>query len=277
MTEKTAIVLSGGAMRCAYNSGALLALERHFKFTTPDIMVAASGSVPAMLYYMSGQYRNIEKLWTQIITDNKKVLSMRQLPMLNIDYLIDTVSKTYLPLDLEALQNTEIQYFIPLREAETGTLEYINNANQYNMYEVVRAAIAVPIAYGKKVLLGEKQYIDGFYGLTIETLINKAIAEGATKVIAVNCCREWGNLQTYIETREFKRKFKIENNHFYEKISEHKGVEIIRITPSYKLPTSFWEVDKNDMIESFYMGYQNISINKEVIEMLNYRKVGWLI
>lgn len=276
MNNKIAIILSGGGMKCAYTSGALLALQRHYKFITPDIMIAASGSVPAMLYYITEQYRNIEKLWTDVLGNNHKAVSPAHFPMLDIDYLIDKVSKDLLPLDLKKLEESNIEYHIPLRNAETGELEYIGNNNSHDMYEVVRAATAVPIAYGKEIKLGDNRYIDGFYGLSIETLINKAVESGATKIIAINCNPVWSELQTFLETYTFKQRFGLENNNFREKTTEHDGVEIVHINPTRKLQTNLWEVNKKDMVDSFFMGYQNMSSNKEVAEIIDYKK-RWLI
>lgn len=268
MSEKTAIVLSGGGMRCAYNSGALLALQRHFKFTSPDMVIAASGSVPAMLYYISEQYRNIEKLWTNILGDNHKALSPTHLPILNIDYLIDTISKEQLPLDFKTFNDSGIKYYIPLRNAENGNLKYIDNTNDFDLYEVMRAATAVPLAYGKEIQLGEKKYIDGFYGLHIETLITKAIDEGATTVIAIDCSPVWSELETFIETFLFEHKFGLENKNFYEKSMEHENINLIYIAPKNGMPIGMWETNKKEMIDSFFLGYQNISNNKKITDLI---------
>lgn len=274
--EKTAVVLTGGAMKCAYTSGALLALQRHFGFTNPDIIIAASGSVPAMLYFITGQYRYIEKLWTDTLGDNHKILGPTHLPILDIDYLVDKISKNETPLDMEKLRDTKIKYLIPLRDAETGDLEYISNNHNYDIYEVIRASMAVPIAYGKEVSLGDKKYIDGFYAVTVETLINKAIKEGATRIIAIDCNPMWSDLEEIIETYTFKKKFGLEDKNFYEKKGDHNGAKVIDIYPTRELPTSLWEVDKDDMVETFFIGYQNMSTNKNVAECINHKK-RWLI
>ena len=130
--------------------------------------------------------------------------------------------------------------------------------------------------YGKEVDLGDKKYIDGFYAVTIETLINKAIKEGATKIIAINCNPVRSDLEEIIETYTFKKKFGLEGKNFYEKKGDHNGAKVIDIYPTRELPTSLWEVDKDDMIETFFIGYQNMSTNKNVAECINHKK-RWLI
>lgn len=277
MNEKTAIVLSGGGMKCAYTSGALLALQRHYKFTSPDIMIAASGSVPAMFYYIGEQYRDIEKLWTSILTDNHKAVSLTHLPIIDLDYLVDKLSKKELPINIEAIKNSNIDYYIPMRNADTGDLIYLDRNNPYDIYEVSKAAMAIPMAYGKEVRLGDNNYIDGFYGATIESYIERAIEAGATKIISINCYPIPSELGKLVDKIGFNHKFgTTDDKHFYDSSKEYNGVELVRIRPTRDLPTGMIEVDKDDMIDSFFMGYQNMSNNKKIFDLIGNKK-RWLI
>lgn len=264
-------------MKCAYTSGALLALQRHYKFTNPDILIGASGSVPAMLYYVAEQYRDIEKLWTEILANNHKAVSKNRYPIIDLDYLVDKLSKDKLPLNSDKIKRSKIEYYIPVRNADTGELIYLDKNNPYDIYKVSKAAMAIPIAYGKEVKLGDSNYIDGFYGTTIETFIKKAVELGVNKIITINCYPEWSELVKFVDKVNFNHKFGTVNEvNFYDSCKEYDGIELVRIRPTRDLPTGMVEVDKDNMIDSFFMGYQNMSTNKDIAKLLGYKK-KWLI
>ena len=107
---KTAVVVSGGGMKCAYSAGALVALGEKLHITTPDILIAASGGVGNSFYYLAGQYADIRKAWSRYLP-SRDFIRYFPFPNIRIDYLIDEVFKRLLPLDpLTITRGRELQY-----------------------------------------------------------------------------------------------------------------------------------------------------------------------
>src|SRR3989338_10568912 len=100
--ETVAIVTSGGGMRCAYSAGALVELVKSLGYPKPDIFISSSGSVGAMLYYLAGQYEDIEKIWLRYVPSPQIVSAFP--PRLRLDYGVDTILRRQPPLDQDALK-----------------------------------------------------------------------------------------------------------------------------------------------------------------------------
>jgi len=182
---KTAIILSGGAMRCSYSAGVIATLARELNFKKPDMIVSASGSVGSMFYYISEQYQALEDIWTKILAGNKDFISLTRMQTMDVDYLIDDVFKKQRPLDIDAVKKSGIDFYVPVRNIKTGTLRYIDREDNLNIFEIMRASKAIPLLYGEKVKLDDGNYIDGFIEIGTDALTLKAIEKGATNIIVV--------------------------------------------------------------------------------------------
>ncbi|MEK7063111.1 MAG: patatin-like phospholipase family protein [Patescibacteria group bacterium] len=184
MKQKIGLVLTGGGMRCGYSAGALLALHEVYGFDEPYALGAASGSAGNGFYYLSRQYTLARKVWTKLLIDPG---FLKPNGGVNVDYLIDTIFRKKATLDTKAIDKTKTKFFIPVTNVQTGATEFITNRSFFDYYEVLRAAKALPIVYGKKVRLGLKRYIDGDMGENIEDLARKVLSTGVTTLITINC------------------------------------------------------------------------------------------
>lgn len=182
--EKIGLVLTGGGMRCAYSAGALLALAEVHHCTEPYAIAAESGSAGNAFYYMAKQYDLARTVWLDYLTSERFIKSSMNI---DIDYLIDTIFKKQVPLDTRMLERTKTKYFVPIANSSTGVVEFATNTSPYDYYEILRAAKALPIVYGKKVRLGLKTYIDGGMAETIQDLAQKILSTGVTSLITINC------------------------------------------------------------------------------------------
>jgi len=160
---KTAIVLSGGGMCCSYSAGAIVALAQRLNFTKPDMIVAASGSVGTMFYYIAGQYQSIEGIWTKALANNKDFVSFSRRQIMDIDYLIDDVFKKQYPLDSKAISKSDINFYVSVRNSKTGKRRYISREDNLDVFEVTRATMAMPIIFGEEIKLNDNYYIRLIY------------------------------------------------------------------------------------------------------------------
>ena len=273
MKGSTAIITSGGGMKCAYSAGALVALAKELKITNPDIYVAASGSVGAMFYFLTEQYSDIETAWTKFLP-SKEFIRYAPIPSMRINYMVDTVSKEYLPLNTEKLEQTLTRFFVPVTDQDTGDTRFIGNELWFSPYEVMRAATAIPILYNGHVRLGSRSYLDGDFSTGVASLIKKAMDAGARRILLITntdaptqmgkwILRMYGTL-----LRPGLRTSLIEDLETDQSITWPDGLEVVHISPSYPLPTLLYSREKRKVVESFNMGKADLLAKQEEIKAL---------
>ncbi len=269
---KTAIITSGGGMKCAYAAGALVALFKKLNITEPDIFLSASGSVGAMFYYLSGQVDDIERIWLRYVP-SANIVSLVP-PKLNLDYVVDTILKQELPLDIEALKKTASKWIVPVTDLDTGQTLYINNDTWFDPYEVMRAAKAIPLLYGGAVRLGVHPYIDGGISANMADLVHQARKAGATKILIIS-----NSTRPTLGTRMLLRGYsavarpvirELILKDINEKQWDHmpSDEEIIVISPSYPLPTGMLTRTRRKVAETYQMGHDDLIEHKPAIEKL---------
>lgn len=271
--EKIAIVTSGGGMKCAYSAGALVALARELKIESPDIFVAASGSVGAMFYFLARQYDDIEKAWTRFIP-SPHFVRYAPFPALRINYLVDTISKQYLPLDIDAVEASKTEYFVPVTDTKTGESKFIDRNLWMNPYEVIRAATAIPILYNGHVHLGGKSYLDGDFSVGMVDLIDTAIKAGATRILCITnsdaptkvgkfILRTYGALLS-----PGLRKAMIRDMERGQTIEWPDGIKFTLVSPTFPLPTVIYSRERRKVVETFTMGYEDLLAKRTEVEEL---------
>jgi predicted patatin/cPLA2 family phospholipase len=188
---KTAIIMTGSAMRSSHGAGFLYALAIQLGITQPDIMIGSSGDAGNVLYYSANQPEQMKRIWTEILWTSKFVSFWRFWRIMDVDYLIDTVFRQLEPLDVEKLQTTPIQWFVPVSDFDTGKTRYIGASDDVDPFELLRAAKAIPILFGKKVPLAHGRYIDGELGPILQDHLEYALSRGARNIVIVNHCVGW--------------------------------------------------------------------------------------
>ena len=272
---KTAIIASGGGMTCSYSVGAILALVDKFKLKKPDIVIGCSGSAGPLAYYVAQQYNSIRKI-SKFISTKKLINYLRVWKILNIDYLIDDIFKKIEPLNIKKLKASKIQFLISVTNYNTGELEYFSNKDDINLFEVLRATKAMPIAYNKAISLNNKKYCDTHISTSIMLNALKAIELGAKKLIILD------NRQTNktmdkgfkfwlcLRNKIFRKNYK----NYMTKIKQFeipKDIEVIYIKPKEKLRVSALSNNKHLMTETIDLGYDEIYQREDLYTFLNAR------
>lgn len=196
--ELTAIVCSGGGMRSAHGAGFLYAMATKLGITSPDIMTGSSGDAGNVLYFSSGQYKEMKHVWTELLSTPKFISPLRFWKMMDINYFIDDILKKQEPLDIDALRESPIRWSIPISEFDTGCLRYVSASDSLDPFEILRAATAVPITFGKKILLTGKRYIDGEIGSLLQDHISHVTQQGAKRILVLNHTQQWNNISRAI-------------------------------------------------------------------------------
>lgn len=158
--ETTSLLVEGGGLRGAFTAGVLAQFGRagtHF-----DDIVAVSSAAPTAAYLMSGQVEAGLGVWRDH-THGERLVSpfnwLRGRPLMDIDGLID-IFKRVVPLDLAAFARSTTRLWVSVTERATGEPHYLA-ATPSNIFELLRATMALPLAYGKAVRIGGIAYVDG--------------------------------------------------------------------------------------------------------------------
>lgn len=185
------LVLEGGAMRAGFVAGVLMALMDK-KLADFDAGVAVSASVPILAYFAAGQRKEIEKVWRDELTSSKLVcyqnipaaslvLSTRR-PILNIDHLVYHIFQEKYPLNSPALLANKMSCRFSAATVPGGKQVFLTPMDG-NVYEAIRACLAVPGCYPAPVPMNGREYVDG---ATVNPLPLRGLPDQKTlKVVAV--------------------------------------------------------------------------------------------
>lgn len=190
--KKLVIVMSGGAMNCAYGAGFLSALSS-FNLPKDTAIIAASGNAGNATYFASGQGEVGRDVWVEYLSGDR-LINYRRRKILDIDYLVDEIFKKQFPLDVAQMRNSDIEVIVPAICYETAYIKYFSSRdNNLDWFEVLRAAKALPIVYGKRVNIGGLHYFDTPYSSSWDVHIQKAESLGATHLIVVDLNKLYPN------------------------------------------------------------------------------------
>ncbi len=274
--KKTAIVCSNGGMRSAYGAGFLYTLATKLGITSSDIMVGSSGNVGNMLYFCAGQFEEIKNAWHGKLSTSK-FISYTRMPVMDINYLVDTIFKKENPLNLVALRESVTRYHVPIADVKSGTIEYISNDNDMDPYDLLRAAKTMPIICDGPVTINNREYMDGGLGTTLRQHTLLAKRHGATHILVIDNANgiKWFvkiALYTFGWLRSprlyllFVKLFKrIERERVKEK---HSGVQVLKIKPSRHIPVGLLTRDEVKLQKAFELGAQDVLAHEQELRDL---------
>lgn len=174
-------MVEGGAMRGAYAAGVVAGLLRAGERF--DAIYAASSGACATAYLVAGQHRSL-RIWEEIPRRLiRPANALRGAPILDFDHLFGDVCGERIPLDLDAVRRAPAPLYVPLTDAATLAVEYRDLRREKDPVAVLRAAAALPLAYGRPEVVEGRAYFDG--GMSDPIPVLRAIADGASDVTVV--------------------------------------------------------------------------------------------
>ena len=274
--QKVAIVVGGGGMKCAYSAGVLIALGEQLNFTQPYMVIGSSGGGASLLYYLSGQYKLGKQIWTELLITDKFISINRMYPIFDMDYLVDEVFKKQAPLDTDTILKSKTKMFLTGTNYNTGKVEYFSNDGSVDIFEAARATVALPLVYNKTVKINGNEYIDGDVASSISVNIQKAIKEGATKILVISNERdlpsEKNNLSIFWKFYSFFASESIrsamKNNKAKTDFVIPENIEMFYIEPSTATTISAIDHDGDDLKRTFKLGYDDVINNSKLKEFL---------
>ncbi len=243
MQKSVAMVMPGGGMRCAYSAGATVALAREFGLCEPGMILASSGSVGTMFYFLARQYDAIERIWTKHLATRRFVSLLRVRKIMDIDWLVDEVFRRIDPLDIRAVNDSSTDWRVPVTDKVKKNVRFVSKEDGVDVFELMRAAKAAPFIYGKSVILDGIEYIDGDLSRPLGT-VTPLLQRSISKVIS---------LETVV-ARSGKEMIE-------------SGRILVRICPSRKYLTRI-SVGKAPLARAFEAGYMDCASNSAIRRML---------
>jgi predicted patatin/cPLA2 family phospholipase len=271
--DKTAIVISWWWMWSSYWVWCILAMIEMYWSIRPDIIIAGSGSTGTMSYFVSWQYDAIQNIWLHLLSTSKFINPFRFRKIMDIDYLIDDVFQRQEPLDAEKIYNSEIDYYLSVTNGETWKVEYLSNHSQIDIFEAMRASKAIPILYGKKVLISWKQYLDTPNSTSIELKIQKAIELWAKKIVIID---NWKKTRKWItailllwKSGIFKKNYRKE---YTQRIAYQtpKDVRTVLLRPQWEIEIWLLQNDEEMIRKTIERWYNETLSNKDIRSFLTW-------
>ncbi|MEK7530416.1 MAG: patatin-like phospholipase family protein [Patescibacteria group bacterium] len=275
--KKIALVLSGGGMKCAYTAGVLTGFMQAYPRFMPDIIIAESGAAGSATYFAAGQERHGLQTWLSL-GNNKKFFSFWRRPMMDVDYLVDTIFKAKHPFDLSALQKSTIDIVFPVLNVRSGMTEYISPKPPRDTYAAVRAAKAIPVLYGKSVRIDGNEYVDGGLGSFVSDHVLEAERRGATHIIVVRVDdgpRSWKGKLLRLVTKWWRYTKQLGLARASEReftsvhpVTAHNKTDIITLVPTRPLPLSLVTTGRLAIRTAINQGYDDLVKHPEIETLL---------
>ncbi|HMV79062.1 MAG TPA: patatin family protein [Leptospiraceae bacterium] len=275
--NSTALIVEGGGMRGAFAGGALSAMCKYYPSKNFDLMLGVSAGSCSLAYYATEDRRSfpslkkILEIWQNEL-HGSRFISFKNLlrgsTILNQKYLIDYLIADKHRINIEKFKRKlKIPFYIAVSNLENIKAEYIK-VNHENIFQVLKAATALPIATKGRHLLNQIRYSDG--GITDPIPIKAVIEAGYKNItLVLNHPRDYFSkplhrLMAYLSFPFHRsvRKFLKEEHH--EKYNEAKriiqnppeGVNLEIIDPEKKIPVKITTTRQKDVIALFEHGWE---------------------
>lgn len=160
-TARAALLIEGGGLRGAFSAGVLAELSKPDAPRFDDI-VAVSSAAPSAAYMVTGQIEEGLKVWTDYTHGNQLISPLNLLrgkPLLDIDRLV-RVFEQGIVLNTDVLHDSPTRLWVVVTNCHTGKADYVR-ATKTNAFALIKATMALPIAYGRVVDVEGTPYIDG--------------------------------------------------------------------------------------------------------------------
>ncbi len=174
------LFVEGGGLRGAFGAGVLESLlgAGHDAF---DDVIAVSSGAPTAAYAVLGQIADGVRIWEQY-TSGDQLISPKNLlrgaPLMDIDRLVNVFERV-VPLAAERLATVRTRLWIGVTECRTGRGALVR-ATPSNLFSLLRATMALPVAYGRIVDVEGVPFVDGGVADAVPIERVTALAGGRT-------------------------------------------------------------------------------------------------
>jgi predicted patatin/cPLA2 family phospholipase len=247
--------------------GVLEELDRVLPVRPAHVFATSSGA-PNAAYYGTGQIADGVRIWEQH-THGSQLLDfgnlLRTAPVMKIDELV-AVFRHEIQLHATRLAEDRPSVHIAVTEVESGE-NHVLRATPDNVFALLTAAMAIPVAYGKVVPVEQGLYIDGGFGAPVA--IREALALGLERIVVVltkprghrrkhNALAEWLQCSSYAQYPQARAAIRAKwrnYNQTMDLIDEHEQAgKLVVIRPGAELPASRLSRSRARILASIELG-----------------------
>lgn len=249
MSNRTALVVEGGAMRGIFAAGILDSFVDK-SFNPFQICIGVSSGANNLTAYLANMYQKTYSIYSDYMLRKNFINWNRFIKgghLMDLDWLWDITQKEI--FNQQFTLSDSVQFYIVLTKVATGEPVYIN-PQCHNLYQILKAGCAVPCIYRCFPKYNDEEMTDG--GVADPLPVKKAYSLGAKTIVVIRAksktARFYDRIETFIAgliLRKHKKLAQKLSNYYYnynESISFIKnppsGVKIISIEPPNKCRVS---------------------------------------
>lgn len=182
-SPRRTLLLEGGGLRGAFTAGVVAELARVGAGRFTDIIAVSSGA-PTGAYLAMDQMAECVDVWTNY-THGAQLIALRNLArgrrLLDVQRLVG-VFQRHVPMNVAQLDTSHARLFIAVTDCRDGSLT-LTRANAQNVFPLLRATMALPIANGEVIDVDGVPCIDG--GVVDPVPLERALDLGADETVVV--------------------------------------------------------------------------------------------
>lgn len=182
-SNKTALILEGGALRSLFTCGVLdVFMENNIYF--PCVCGVSAGAMCA-ISYLSKQIGRTAKINLDYVND-KRYISINSLiknkMLFNFDFLFGEITHELVPLDFDTLYNSVQKLFVFTTDCKTGQSVAHEKGRCKDILTACRASSSMPVL-SKPVKIDGHEHLDG--GIADPIPFKWALDNGYDKIVLV--------------------------------------------------------------------------------------------
>lgn len=187
-----ALAIEGGGSRATYSSGMVLGLERLGLTRCFDAVYGASAGALAGSWLVGGQTEKCCAGWwepglMERVTRPRRGLRGR--PVVDVEYLIETVGEEIVPVDWQAIVDAEVPLHPVATDVDTGEAFDLHGtiSDPVSLKLALRASANVPLLAGMPLEIHGRRFVDAAVAEPLP--FHTALDQGATHVLMLRTRR----------------------------------------------------------------------------------------
>lgn len=182
--RKIALVIEGGGMRAVYSAAGATALAQLGYSGLFDEVYATSAGVMNASYFISNQALLGMSVYFENCATRSFFNPARFWKVIDVDYIVDKVAAREKRLDVDAVKRSITRLLVAACDYRTGAPVLIDTkATETPIWEVFRAAMAIPVFYNRTVQVEGRAYVD--CGTVQPFALMEAIDRGCTDILVL--------------------------------------------------------------------------------------------
>lgn len=182
--RKIALVIEGGGMRAVYSAAGATALAQLGFSGLFDEVYATSAGVMNASYFIANQALLGMSVYFENCATRSFFNPARFWKVIDVDYIVDKVAAVEKRLDVDAVKRSVTRLLVAACDYRTGAPLLIDTkTTETPMWEVFRAAMAIPVFYNRTVQVDGRACVD--CGTILPFPLTEAINRGCTDILVL--------------------------------------------------------------------------------------------